>query len=147
MVAVVLSIQSLNYICMTSIWKCSIDVTRWFFFRPRSVNFRCRCRLGFFRSVSVNKFFFHGGQKFSLPSKWKHAGVGRNTTLVELKRKNLAVYIVNFYGNTEQNSILYRKKILRPTFVKKPAQCRLEDSSRGYFTTYVGCCFVYSIPE
>jgi len=42
----------------------------------------------------------------SLPSKWKHAGVGRNTTSVELERKNLAAYIVNFYGNTEQNNIL-----------------------------------------
>ena len=43
-----------------------------------------------FRSVSGNRVFFcRGWLVFSMPSKWKHAGVGRNTTSVELERKNL----------------------------------------------------------
>ena len=45
----------------------------------------------FFRSVSGNHVFFcRGWLVFSMPGKWKHAGVGRNTTSVHLKRKNLA---------------------------------------------------------
>ena len=44
----------------------------------------------FFRSVSVNQVFFRGRLMFSLPSKWKHVGVGRTTTSVEHERKNLA---------------------------------------------------------
>ena len=47
---------------------------------------------------------------FSLPYKWKHAGVGRNTTSVELEQKNLANLHYKFYGNTEQKGILYRKR-------------------------------------
>ena len=47
---------------------------------------------------------------FSLPSKWKDDGVGQNKSLVKLEQKNQPTYIVNFYGNIEQKSILYRKK-------------------------------------
>ena len=37
-----------------------------------------------------------------------------------LEQKNQPTYIVNFYGNIEQKSILYRKKkYYRPEFVKK----------------------------
>ena len=47
---------------------------------------------------------------FSWPSAWEHANVGRNTTSVELARKTLADLHCKFFGNTEQKSILYRKK-------------------------------------
>ena len=45
---------------------------------------------------------------FSLQANWKHAGVGRINISVELERKNLADKRWDFYGNTEQNRILYR---------------------------------------
>ena len=43
-----------------------------------------------------------------------------------LEQKNQPTYIVNFYGNIEQKSILYRKKkYYRPEFVKK--KCAISD--------------------
>ena len=56
-----------------------------------------------------------------------------------LEQKNQPTYIVNFYGNIEQKSILYRKKkkYYRPAFVKKIAQCRLENINCDYLTTDV----------
>ena len=85
---------------------------------------------------------------FSLPSKLKHAGVGRNATSVELERKNLADLHCKFLRlhHTKKASSTV-KKYYRPAFVKELAQCRRKNSSRGYLTTYVGCCFDYSIPE
>jgi len=56
---------------------------------------------------------------FSLPSKWKHPGVNGNKNSVELERKKLADGIVNFYGNIEQKTILYRKEILSASICKK----------------------------
>jgi len=56
---------------------------------------------------------------FSLPSKWKHAGVGWITTSVELERKSVADGIVNFYCNIEQKRILYRKEKLSASVCKK----------------------------
>jgi len=92
MSAIVLSIKSLNIMWIMSIRKCSIGVFRWcFLFKPRSVIFPDRRRLEFFSiSIGESNFFFRGSLMFSLPSKWKHVGVGRNTTSVVLERKNLA---------------------------------------------------------
>ena len=93
MSSIVFCIQSLNNISMISIRKCSIRVIRWrFFFKPRPVIFLGRRRLAFFLISIVECYvcFFPGWLIFSLPIKWKHAGVGRNTTSVELERKNLA---------------------------------------------------------
>jgi len=84
---------------------------------------------------------------FSLPSKWKHPDVGRNTISVELERKSLADDIVNFYCNIEQKRILYRKEKLSASVSKKIAQCRLKNSSLEFLTTDVGFCVFYSIPE
>ena len=86
------SFQSLNNIWMTSIRKCSIGVIRWCFFsKPRSVIFPGRRRLEFFSISTVNHVFLPRlANVFLLPGKWKHAGVGRNATSVELDRKNLA---------------------------------------------------------
>ena len=56
--------------------------------------------------------------------------------------KILPIYIVNFYGNTEQKIYLYRKKILTVSFCKKIAQCRLKNISRGFTMTDVGNCDV-----
>ena len=131
MSVIVFSIQSLNNIWMMSNRKCSIGIIRWcFFFKPRSLIFPCRRRLKFF-SISIGEsciWFCRGWLMFSLPSKWKHAGVGRNTTSVELKRKNLAVYIVNFYGNICKKPSSTVKKYYRPAFVKTIAQCWLKIS-------------------
>ena len=91
-----------------------------FSFKPGSVIFPGRCRPAFFSiSTGESYFFFRGWLMFSLPYRWKHAGVGRNTTSVELERKNLADLHYKFYGNTEQKSILYRKKILSASVCKK----------------------------
>ena len=91
--SIVLCIQSLNNIWMMSIRKCSIREIRWcFFFKPRSVIFPGRRQLAFF-PITIGEScmcFCRGWLMFSLPSKWKHAGVGQNTTSVELERKNLA---------------------------------------------------------
>jgi len=59
----------------------------------------------------------------------------------------LPTYIVIFYGNTQQKSILYRKKISSASVCKIIAQCRLKNISRGFTTTDVGYCIFYSIPE
>jgi len=177
-----------------SIRKCSIGVTRWSFFRPRSVNFPGRHQLAFF-SISIGESsFFRGGLMESLPSKWKHAGIGRTTTTVELERKNLAdlhckfllqhrskkhhllskniiglrlfkklrnvdwkilfaasqrpmsaaiVFSIQSLNNIWMMSI---KKYYWPPFVKKTAQCRLNNISRGFTTTDVGYCIFYAIP-
>ena len=90
MSAIVLSIKSLNIMWIMSIRKCSIGVIRWCF-KPQSVIFPDRHRLTFFSiSIGESKFFFRGLLMFSLPSKWKHVGVGGNTTSVMLERKNHA---------------------------------------------------------
>ena len=120
MSAILFSIQSLNNIWMMSIRKCSIGVTRWFYFRPRSVNFPGRCRIAFFfdqyRGIM---FFFRGWLMFSMPRKLKHASVARNTTSVELEWKNLADQHYKFWRYTEQKSIIYNKKILSFSVCKK----------------------------
>ena len=63
--------------------------------------------------------FCQGWLMFSMPSKRKHAGVGRHTTSVELERKNLADLHCNFYCNNEQKSILYHNKLLSASVCKK----------------------------
>ena len=45
----------------------------------------------FFRSVSINKVFFRGGQMFSMPSKWKHGGAGGNK--ISVNEKVIVVWI------------------------------------------------------
>jgi len=52
--------------------------------------------------------------------------------------KTMPTYIENFYGNTEQKSYLYRKKILLTSVCKKIAQRRLENISCSLTTTEVG---------
>ena len=115
MVAVVLSIQSLNNIWMMSIRKCSIGVVRWcFFFKPRSVIFPGRRWLAF--------FFISIGESWVFPrraSKWKHAGVSRNTTSFELAWKNLADLHWKFYRRHQQQNFLWRKEILSASVCKK----------------------------
>ena len=43
----------------------------------------------FFISIGNHVFLCRGWFVFSMPNKWRHAGVGRNTTSVELEQKNL----------------------------------------------------------
>jgi len=82
-----------------------------------------------------------------MPSKWKHAGVGRNTTSGELERKNLADVHCKFLRNTEQKSILYRKKILSASVCKNITQFRLKNISHGITMIDVGNFIFFSIPE
>ena len=93
MSTIVFSFQSVNNIWIISIRKCLINVIRWcFFFKPRLVIFPGRRRLVFF-PISIGESCMcscRGWLMFSLQSKWKHGGVGRNTTSVVLERKNLA---------------------------------------------------------
>ena len=65
-----------------------------------------------------------------------------------LEQKNQPTYIVNFYGNIDQKSILYRKKILSASVCKNNCAMSAENISRvGFTTTDVGCCIFYSIFE
>ena len=122
MSSIVLCIQSLNNIWMMSIRKCSIRVIRWcFFFKPRSVIFPGRPRLTF-SSISIGESYmciFRGWLMFSLPSKWKQAGVGHNTTSVELERINLANLHCKYLRQHRTKSILYRKKVLSASVCQK----------------------------
>ena len=133
-----------------SIGKCSIGVIRrCFFFKPRPLNFPGRRRLEF-SSISIGEscFFAEVGKCFPFRAK-ENMPVSAETQLrLSSNEKIQATYILNFYGNNEQKTTLYRKNIYcRPAFVKKIAQCRLKNISRGYLTTDVGDGFFYSIPE
>ena len=122
MSAILFSIQSLNNIWVMSIRKCSIGVIgSYFFFKPGTVNFPCRSRLAFFFDQYQGIMFFcRVWLMFCMPSKRKHAGVGRNTTSVELERKNLPDLHCKFLRqHRKKKSILYRKKILSASVCKK----------------------------
>ena len=92
---------------------------------------------------------------FSFPSKRKHAGVGRNTTSVELERKNLADLRCEFLRRHNKKASSIVKETLSASVCKrKIAQCRLKNIRRGFTaadvgitTTDVGYCLFYSIPE
>ena len=122
MSAIVFSIQSLTNNWMRSIRKCSIGVIRWcFFFKNRSVIFPGRRRLACF-SISIGEscFFCRGWLMFSFPKKkWIYSGVGRNTTSVELVRKNLADLHWKYYRRHQEQNFLYRKKILPASVCEK----------------------------
>ena len=79
---------------------------------------------------------------FSWPNKSEHASFGRNETSVELARKNLADLHCKFFmqHRNKKTSPAVRKNIIgqRAFFLKKIAQCRLKNISRGHFTTDVG---------
>ena len=68
-------------------------------------------RYHFFRSISVNNFFFccfcRGGRTFSYPPKWEeqHASVGRNEPSVELARKNLADLRCKFFRQHQNKKL------------------------------------------
>ena len=59
-----------------------------------------------------------GWLMFSLPSKWKHADVGRNTNSVELERKNLADLHCKFLRQHRKKSLLYRNETLSTSVCK-----------------------------
>ena len=142
MSAIVFSIQSLNNIWKVSIRKCSIGVIRWFsFLNLDRSSFLADVGLHFFYQYRWIIFFFRGWLIFSLPSKWKHAGVGRNTTSVELERKNLADLHYKFYGNTEQKSILYRKKIVLACVCKKNCAMSAEKYQSRLFNDWCWLLF------
>ena len=135
--------QYLNNICMISIRKCSIRVIRWcFFFKPRSVIFPGRRRLAFF-PISIGEScmcFCRGWLMFSLPSKWKHAGVGRNTTSAELKRENLAdLYCKFLQQHRTKKHPLPSKKILPASVCKKNCAMSAEKYQSRLFDDW---CFV-----
>ena len=78
---------------------------------------------------------------FSWPNKWEHASFGRNKTSVELAQKNLADLHCTFFmqhQNKKTSSAVKKTFLASERFVKKIAQCRLKNISRGYFTTDVG---------
>jgi len=78
---------------------------------------------------------------FSWPNKWEHASFGRNKTSVVLARKNLAdVHCKFFTQHQKKKSCSAVKKTSSPSerFLKKIAQCRLKNISRGYLRTDVG---------
>ena len=78
---------------------------------------------------------------FSWPNKWEHASFGRNKTSVELAQKNLADLHCKFFmqhQNKKTSSAVKKNIIGQRAFLKKIAQCRLKNISRGYFTTDVG---------
>ena len=72
----------------------------------------------FFDQYRWIMFFCRGWLMFSFPSKWKHAGVGRNTTSVEHKRKNLADLHCKLLWQHRTKRILYRKKYYLSAFEK-----------------------------
>ena len=87
---------------------------------------------------------------FSFPSKRKHAGVGRNTTSVQLERKNLADLPCKFLRRHNKKASSIVKETLSASVCKKKkkiAQCRLKNISRGFTAADVGHCVFYSIPE
>ena len=78
---------------------------------------------------------------FSWANKWENASFGRNKTSVEFAQKNLAdVHCKFIYATPKQENFLCRKKniVCQREFLKKIAQCRLKNISRGYFTTDAG---------
>jgi len=78
---------------------------------------------------------------FSWPNKWEHASFGRNKTSVELAQKNLADLHCKFFmqhQNKKTSSTVKEPLSASERFLKKIAQCRLKNISRGYFTTDVG---------
>ena len=78
---------------------------------------------------------------FSCANNWEHASFGRNKTSVELVEKNLADLHCKFFmqhKNQKTSSAVKKTLSASKTFLKKIAQCRLKNISRGYFMTDVG---------
>ena len=104
-----------------SIGKCSIGVIRrCFFFKPRPLNFPGRRRLEF-SSISIGEscFFAEVGKCFPFRAK-ENMPVSAETQLrLSSNEKTQPTYIVNFYGNTDQKSILNCKKISSASICKK----------------------------
>ena len=149
MLAVVLSIQSLNNIWMMSNRKCSIGVIRWcFFFQPRSSILPRRRRLAFF-SISIGESsFFPRWANVSVAEKMKTCSCRSNHNFgwgrtKKPSRRRLQIFTAT--PNKKTSSTL--KKYYRPTFVKEIAQCRLKNISRGFTPTDVGYCIFYAILE
>jgi len=101
----------------------------------------------FFDQYRWIMFFCWRWLMFSSASKWKDAGVGRNTTSVAVERKNLADLNCKFFREHPTKKIPYSKKIFSASVCKKNAQCRLKNIYRGFTTTDVGYCIFYSIPD
>ncbi len=77
---------------------------------------------------------------FSWPNKWEHASFGRNKTSVELAQKNLADLHCTFFmqhQNKKTSSAVKKNIIGQRAILKKNAQCRLKNKSRGDITTHV----------
>ena len=73
----------------------------------------------FFDQCRWIMFFCRGWLMFSLPSKWKHAGVGRNTTSVEHERKNLADLRCKFLRRHNKKASSIVKETLSASVCKK----------------------------
>ena len=70
---------------------------------------------------------------FSLPSKWKHAGVGRNTTSVPLERKNLADLRCKFLRRHNKKASSIVKETLSASVCKKNCAMSAEKYPSGLF--------------
>ena len=92
-------------------------------------------------------FFCRVWLMFCMPSKRKHAGVGRNTTSVKLERKNLANLHCKFLRQHRTKKTSSTIKNYRLPFVKKIAQFRLKNISYGFTMIDVDNIIFYSIPE
>ena len=73
----------------------------------------------FFDQCRWIMFFCRGWLMFSLPSKWEHAGVGRNTTSVPLERKNLADLRCKFLRRHNKKASSIVKETLSASVCKK----------------------------
>ena len=95
----------------------------------------------FFDQYRWIMFFCRGWLMFSFPSKWKHAGVGRNTTSVEHKRKNLADLHCKLLWQHRTKRILYCKKYYLSAFEKNNCAMSAEKYQPGLYNDR--CRLVY----
>ena len=101
----------------------------------------------FFDQCRWIMFFCRGWLMFSLPSKWKHAGVGRNTTSVPLERKNLADLRCKFLRRHNKKASSIVKETLSASVCKKKKNCAMSAEkyqSRLYSGRCRPLCFLFN---
>ena len=94
----------------------------------------------FFDQCRWIMFFCRGWLMFSLPSKWKHAGVGRNTTSVPLERKNLADLRCKFLRRHNKKASSIVKETLSASVCKKKKKNCAMSAEKYQSRLYSGRC-------